>query len=101
MLQVLSQEGVKVITEIVLRNEAEGNGMIKKNNRGRKKIMRGLYYFSPFIRDFQNCQELREVFGNIVGEELIPHGNISSDPQVKHSRVTSKITNFPIMYMIF
>ena len=82
MLQVLSEEGVNVMKAIVLRNEAEGNGVHKRSHRGNKKLMRGLYYFSPFIRDFQNCKELRVLFGKIVGEELIPHGNLSSGPQV-------------------
>ncbi len=67
--------------EIVLRHESAG--VNPKFARGNKIALRGLYYLSPFIRDFQNCSELRELFRTIVGEALIPHGNLSSCPQVR------------------
>ena len=66
--------------EIVLRNESAGVG--PEHARGNKIALRGLYYLSPFVRDFQQCEELKEFFKIIVGEELIPHGNLSSCPQV-------------------
>ena len=78
--QVLSKEGVRVIHEIVFRNE--GCSVNPENARGLKLALRGLYYLSPFVRDFQNCRELRELFRQIAGEELIPHPALSSVPQV-------------------
>jgi hypothetical protein len=78
--KVLSEEGLKVMRKIVLRHESAG--VPPEFARGCKIALRGLYYLSPFIRDFQNCAELREIFSNIVGEELIPHANFSSCPQV-------------------
>ena len=65
---MLSEEGVKVIREIVLRNESRA--VPPKNARGQKYALRGLYYLSPFIRDFQNSIELRDHFEKIVGIKL-------------------------------
>ena len=67
--------------EIVLRNESAGVG--PEHARGNKIALRGLYYLSPFVRDFQHCNKVKEFFKLIVGEELIPHGNLSSSPQVQ------------------
>ncbi len=66
--------------EIALRHE--GSSVSPKNSRGMKLALRGLYYLSPFVRDFQNCQELRDMFCKVVGEPLIPHPGLSNVPQV-------------------
>ena len=50
--------------------------------RGSKRSLRGLYYSSPFIRDLQNCPELLRIFGEMIGEPVLPHANYSSSPQV-------------------
>ena len=80
-IQVLSPEGIKVMLKIVLKHEPEAIG--PKHTRGNKTSLRGLYYTSPFIRDFQNCRELKEVFQELVGEQLVPHPNFCSVPQVR------------------
>ena len=74
--------------EIVLRYESSGVG--PEHARGNKIALRGLYYLSPFVRDFQQCNELKEFFKVLVGEELIPHGNLSSSPQVLHIQSFTK-----------
>ena len=84
LCQVLSKEGVRVMRDIVLKNESAGVG--PEHARGNKIALRGLYYLSPFVRDFQHCNKLREFFKVLVGEELIPHGNLSSCPQVLHTQ---------------
>ena len=71
---------MRVMREIVLRNKPFAVG--PDHTRGNKIALRGLYYLSPFVRDFQQCEELKEFFKILVGEELIPHGNLSSCPQV-------------------
>ncbi len=81
--QVLSDEGVRVMREIVLRNEKSAVG--PENSRGLKKALRGLYYLSPFVRDFQTCPELMRYFEEITGEPLIPHCLLSNVPQVNIS----------------
>ncbi len=48
-----------------------------------KLALRGLYYLSPFIRDFQNCREVRDLFKEVVGEDVIPHCCFSNVPQVR------------------
>ena len=83
LIKVLSEKGVEVMREIVLRNESSAVG--PENARGSKKALRGLYYLSPFVRDFQNCPQLRNYFKEIVGEALIPHCLLSNDPQVNFS----------------
>ena len=67
--------------EITLRHER--SSVSPKHARGMKLALRGLYYLSPFVRDFQNCNELRDMFRKVVGEELIPHPALSSVPQVR------------------
>lgn len=69
--------------EIALRNESSSAG--PEHFRGHKKGLKGLYYLSPFVRDFQNCPQLKEHFKQLVGEDLIPHGMLSNAPQVNFS----------------
>lgn len=92
--QVLSAEGIRVIKEIVFRNEKYAVG--PEHARGGKLALRGLYYLSPFIRDFQNCKELAEFFETIVGEKLIPACCFSNVPQVNLSLLDAKSTNAPL-----
>ncbi len=74
--------------QIVFRNEKYAVG--PENARGFKLALRGLYYLSPFIRDFQNCKELKEMFKNIIGEEIIPHPSFSNVPQVYYTSPPKK-----------
>ena len=80
-LQLLSEEGVKAINDIIKRESHRAPDT--SASRGNKKIIRGLYYTSKFIRDLQNCRELRDFFKKICGEELVPHPSYSNSPQVK------------------
>ena len=82
--KVLSKEGVRVLLEIVLRNEKSAVG--PENSRGSKCALRGLYYLSPFVREFQNCKELRNLFKEVAGQEMIPHCMSSNVPQVRSIR---------------
>ena len=66
--------------KIVMNHESKGIG--PQHSRGNKIALRGLYYYSPFIRDFQNSKELLNIFKEVAGEDLVPHPNFSSVPQV-------------------
>ena len=69
-----------MIKEIVLRHEAKA--VPPKFARGNKLALRGLYYISPFVRDFQNCQELADYFEELAGEKLVPASCFSNVPHV-------------------
>jgi len=79
--QLLSEEGLKVVKDIVQREKHRAVA----SARGSKRALRGLYYSSPFIRDLQNCPQLLELFKECVGEELLPHFCFSNSPQVNLS----------------
>jgi len=81
--QIFSEEGIKVIKKIIERERKQGVG--PKTARGNKIALRGLYYLSPWIRDLQNCRELRNHFQSVVGEELVPHPSFCNAPQVNLS----------------
>ena len=85
VFQLLSDEGIKALLDIIQRESHRAGD--PKASRGNKKIIRGLYYSSKFIRDLQNCQELRDHFRRICGEELVPHPSYSNSPQVNISFV--------------
>ena len=76
--QVFSQEGLKVLKEIIRREENQG----VYSSRGHKIALRGLYYLSPWVRDLQACTELRNHFCNIAGEELVPHPSFCNHPTI-------------------
>ena len=82
-MQILSEEGVKVLLEIIKREDHRAND--PGHSRGNKRTIRGLYYSSKFIRDLQNCQKLRDLLHKICGEELLPHPSYSNSPQVNIS----------------
>ena len=67
--QVFSDKGLMVLKEIIKREEKHGT----HSSRGNKIALRGLYYMSPWVRDLQACQELRDHFKIIAGEDLVPH----------------------------
>jgi len=79
--QLLSDEGLRVVRDIVQREEHRAVA----SARGSKRALRGLYYSSPFIRDLQNCPQLLEMFKEFVGEQLLPHFCFSNSPQVNLS----------------
>ena len=84
---MFSKEGVEVLNDIINREEHEA--CPPESHRGNKMSLRGLYYFSPFVRDLQQCQELRNLFCKIAGEELIPHPSLSNSPHVNLSIANS------------
>eukprot|EP00095_Tigriopus_kingsejongensis_P003427 maker-scaffold110_size354795-snap-gene-0.15 protein:Tk03427 transcript:maker-scaffold110_size354795-snap-gene-0.15-mRNA-1 annotation:"hypothetical protein" len=92
--QVLSSEGVRVVKEIVMRNEKSAVG--PEFARGQKLALRGLYYLSPFVRDFQNCPELADFFQEMVGEKLIPACCFSNVPQVNLSVLEKPSSGAPL-----
>ena len=79
--QILSDEGLKVVREIVAREENRAVA----SARGSKRALRGLYYSSPFIRTMQSCPEILDHFAKIVGQPLVPHSCFSNSPQVNFS----------------
>ena len=83
--QVFSKEGLRVLEEIIKREENHG----EISARGHKIALRGLYYMSPWVRDLQACQELKQHFKIIAGEELVPHPSFCNSPQVKQTRYNS------------
>lgn len=82
---LLSDEGIRVLLDIIQRETHRAGD--PRASRGNKKIIRGLYYTSKFIRDLQNCQELKDHFHKICGEELVPHPSYSNSPQINISFV--------------
>ena len=78
--QVFSEEGLRVLKEIIKREEKQG----VYSSRGHKIALRGLYYLSPWVRDLQACAILRAHFCNIAGEELVPHPSFCNSPQVSY-----------------
>ena len=78
--------------EIIKREEKRG--VFDVRARGNKIALRGLYYWSPWIRDLQACPKLREMFCQIAGEELVPHPSFSNSPQVIIIQLISLIQRF-------
>ena len=78
--------------EIIKREEKRG--VFDVRARGNKIALRGLYYWSPWIRDLQACPKLREIFRQIAGEELVPHPSFSNSPQVIIIQLISLIQRF-------
>ena len=81
--QLLSDEGTEVLNQIVQNSTSKMAG--SKNARGNKVMVRGLYYSSQWVQDLQNSPKLQKHFEAICGEELVPHPNFSSSPQVNIS----------------
>ena len=81
-----------MIMEIIKREEKRG--VFDVHARGNKIALRGLYYWSPWIRDLQACPKLREMFCQIAGEELVPHPSFSNSPQVIFLQLISLIQTF-------
>ena len=85
-IQLLSDAGIEVFKRIIHNSKVDMSGD-SKSSRGNKRIIRGLYYSSKWVRDLQNSQKLRKFFEAIAGEELVPHPSFSNSPQVKNSLV--------------
>lgn len=75
-VRVLSEEGLRVLNEIVARENDN-----KGPSRGSRIGVRGLYYSSPWIRDFVSSKELKSMVEEIAGEELILAPIHNSTPQ--------------------
>lgn len=80
---LLSEEGIKALLDIFKQQDHRAGD--PSAARGNKKTIRGLYYSSKFIRDLQNCSQLREFLRKICGEDLVPHPSYSNSPQVNVS----------------
>ena len=79
--QLLSDAGIEVFRRIIHNSKVDMAGD-SKSSRGNKRIIRGLYYSSKWVRDLQNSPKLRKFFEQIAGEELVPHPSFSNSPQV-------------------
>ena len=84
--------------EIIKREEKRG--VFDVRARGNKIALRGLYYWSPWIRDLQACSKLREMFCQIAGEELVPHPSFSNSPQVIIIQSISLMQRFLLKFII-
>jgi len=82
--QLLSDAGIEVFRRIIQNSKVDMAGD-SKSSRGNKRIIRGLYYSSKWVRDLQNSPKLRKFFEQIAGEELVPHPSFSNSPQVNIS----------------
>jgi len=80
-VQFLSEEGVRVMRNIVKR-EQDPKGAA---TRGTRVSLRGLYYRSPWVRDLANSEEVLDYMSSIAGERLVPSHMINSMPQVNAS----------------
>ena len=80
----MSDEGCEVFKRIIHNSKVDMSGD-SKSSRGNKRIIRGLYYSSKWVRDLQNSPKLRKFFETIAGEELVPHPSFSNSPQVNIS----------------
>ena len=54
-------------------------------SRGRRIALRGLYYSSPWVRDFHSCPLLLDHVSAVAGEKLVVTHDLPSAPQVNSS----------------
>jgi len=78
--QFLSNEGLKVIRQIVKRETPT-----VEPSRGSRIGIRGLYYSSPWIRDLHSCPQVLDHVSWIAGERLVITHNLPSAPHVNSS----------------
>ena len=78
--QILSKEGLKVVCKIVEREMPD-----VAPSRGSRTALRGLYYTSPWFRDFHCCPQLLDHVSAIAGERLVVTHDLPSAPQVNSS----------------
>ena len=78
--QILSKEGLKVIRRIVEREMPD-----VAPSRGSRTALRGLFYTSPWFRDFHSSRELLDHVSAIAGERLVVTHDLPSAPQVNSS----------------
>ena len=67
--RLLSDEGVRVLQTIVAKNER-----FAKSNERTPKCLRGLGYSSRFVRDLTYHPAVTELFSQLAGKPLAPHG---------------------------
>lgn len=84
--QILSKEGVEEIHKIVMKNKKYAH----RNFRNYE--LRGLYYLSPFIRDFMTNKELLNHFSHIIGEPVIPHLLYMDAPSVNFGEISDPVS---------
>jgi len=78
--QVLSKEGLKVIRKIVKREMPD-----VAPSRGSRTALRGVYYTSPWFRDFHSSPLLLDHVSAIAGERLVVTHDLPSAPQINSS----------------
>lgn len=70
--KLLSNEGLKVIREIIEHHKTNTPRLSKHTNR-QSWCMRGLGYVSRFIRDFNRCNIIAKIMSYFAGKQLITH----------------------------
>jgi len=78
--QVLSKEGLKVLRMIADRDMPD-----VAPSRGSRIALRGLYYSSPWVRDFHSCPLLLDHVSAVAGERLVVTHDLPSAPQINSS----------------
>jgi len=78
--KILSDAGVQVIKNIILRERAHAN----RNHRNVE--LRGLYYLSPFIRDLMTNEIVLDHLSKMAGEPILPHFLLMDAPSVNFGK---------------
>lgn len=81
--QVLSREGIRVLRGIVDREMEELEGVAP--SRGSRIALRGLFYSSPWVRDFHSSPQVLDHVSAILGERVVVTHDLPSGPQVNKS----------------
>jgi len=79
---LFSEEGVKVIHSIVMREKH------KANRNHRNVELRGLYYTSPFVRQMMTNPTLLGFLEEFAGEPIWPHFILQDSPSVNFGKAT-------------
>jgi len=79
---LFSEEGVKVIHSIVMREKH------KANRNHRNVELRGLYYTSPFVRQMMTNPTLLGFLEEFAGEPIWPHFLLQDSPSVNFGKAT-------------
>lgn len=80
--RVLSDEGVRAVREVIHFNER-----FAKSNERSPKILRGLAYRSKFIRDFNECEHVRQHLSKMSGTPIHPHSMAMNWAQINFGKV--------------
>jgi hypothetical protein len=80
--RVLSAEGVRAMREVIFAHENKSF-----ESERVPKLLRGLGYFSDFVRDFTYCPELLGLLGKCAGDDLWPHDMHMNIAQINFGQI--------------